>query len=274
MLTEKEIKELMKKGRQIMRPIEDYDKDYKTDQELKKPQPPLVKAAMCETSIALPMNFEDLDIDNDFLHVINSRQSHRVFTQEKMSLLELSYLLWCSQGVKEIRGKSYATLRTVPGGGARHPFEVYMTIQNVEGLSNGYYHYLPMKHHIECLKEKEELKGFISESLEGQIWAAKANVVFYYSFVCYRAEWRYGIYAHRMNMADAGHVTENVYLSATSIGLGGCAIGAVVGSLCDKEFGLDGEEEFIFYAMPVGTISVKDKDKEKDFYKFVEEEGL
>ena len=169
----------MKKGRQIMHPIEDYDKDYKTDQELKKPQPPLVKAAMCETSIALPMNFEDLYIDNDFLHVINSRQSHRVFTQEKMSLLELSYLLWCSQGVKEIRGKSYATLRTVPGGGARHPFEVYMTIQNVEGLSNGYYHYLPMKHHIECLKEKEELKGFISESLEGQIWAAKANVVFY-----------------------------------------------------------------------------------------------
>lgn len=273
-LTEKEIQELTRIGRQKMHPGLEHYEGYKTDQELKKPQPPLVKAAMCDESIALPLNFTDLDIDNDFLHVINSRQSHRVYTQEKMSLLQLSYLLWCSQGVKEIRGKSYATLRTVPAGGARHPFEVYMTVQNVEGLKDGFYHYLPMKHHIECLKEAEDLKPFITESLQGQKWAEKANIVFYYSFVCYRAEWRYGIHAHRMCMADAGHVTENVYLSATSIGLGGCAIGAVDGPVCDKEFGLDGEEEFVFYAMPVGTISDKDKQAEKDFYRFVEEEGL
>ena len=149
-----------------------------------------------------------------------------------------------------------------------------MTVQNVEGLPNGLYHYLPMKHHIECLKEVEDLKPFITDSLQGQKWAEKANIVFYYSFVCYRAEWRYGIYAHRMCMADAGHVTENVYLAATSIGLGGCAIGAVEGPLGDEAFGLDGEEEFIFYAMPVGTVSDKDRQAEKDFYRFVEEEGL
>lgn len=273
-LTEKEIQELMKVGRAKMHPGGIQYEGYQTDQELKKPQPPLVKEAMCETSIALPLDFSSLDIDNDFLHVINSRQSHRVYTQEKMTLLQLSYLLWCSQGVKEIRGKSYATLRTVPCGGGRHPFECYMTIRNVEGLKDGLYHYLPMKHHIECLKEDDDLKPFITASLEGQKWAEKANVVFYYSYVCYRAEWRYGIYAHRMNMCDAGHVTENVYLAATSIGLGGCAIGAVDGPVCDEKFGLDGEEEFVFYAMPVGTVSAKDKDKEKDFYRFVEEEGL
>jgi len=119
-----------------MHPAYPYEEGYLTDQELKKPQPPLVKEPMCETSLPLPLNFENLDIDNDFLHVINSRQSHRVFTQEKMNLLQLSYLLWCCQGVKEIRGKSYATLRTVPCGGARHPFEVYMTVKDVEGLKN------------------------------------------------------------------------------------------------------------------------------------------
>lgn len=273
-LTQKQIDELMKEGRKIMHPAWPYIEDYQTDQQLKKPQPPLVKEAMCDVSIALPLDFEKLPIDNDFLHVINSRKSHRVYTQKKMDLLQLSYLLWCSQGVKEIRGKSYATIRTVPGGGARHPFEVYMTIKDVEGLKNGFYHYLPMKHHIECLREEDDLDDFITESLEGQAWAAKANVVFYYSFVCYRAEWRYGIYAHRMNMADAGHVTENLYLAATSIGLGGCAIGAVVEQPCNEVFGLDGEEEFIFYAMPVGTVSNDDIDKEKDFYRFVEEEGL
>ncbi len=270
----KEIVKRVEEGRNWLRTNIVKIEDYKTDQELKKPQPPLVKKPMTNNVIELSLNFNDLEIDNDFLHVINSRESHRVYTQEKISLLELSYLLWCSQGVKEIRGKSYATLRTVPCGGARHEFECYMTIQNVEGLKDGLYHYLPMKHQIEFLKQIDNLKDFISDSLQGQRWADKANVVLYYSFVCYRAEWRYGIYAHRMVSCDAGHITQNVYLAATSIGLGGCAIGAVNGNLCDKYFDLDGEEEFIFYAMPVGTISEKDVDKEKDFYKFVEEEGL
>lgn len=273
-INEEEIRQIIQQARDAMHIHQPAPEGYQTDQELKRPQPPLVKSPMCEQSIELPLDFEQLPIDNDFLHVINSRKSHRVYTQEKMDIRQLSYLLWCAQGVKEIRGKSYATLRTVPCGGGRHPFEVYMTVQNVDGLANGLYHYLPMKHHIECLKEEEDLKDFISQSLEGQAWAAKANVVFYFSFVPYRAEWRYGIFAHRMCMADAGHVTENIYLSATSIALGGCAIGAVDGPFCDEKFGLDGNDEFVFYAMPVGTVSEKDIDKEKDFYRFVEEEGL
>ncbi|MCR5066688.1 MAG: SagB/ThcOx family dehydrogenase [Erysipelotrichaceae bacterium] len=273
-LTEQQIQQMIRQRRRIMHPDLDQYDGYQTDQELKRPQPPLAKSPMRETSLALPLDFEKLNIDNDFLHVINSRRSHRVYTEEQMSLRELSFLLWCSQGVKEVRGRSYATIRTVPGGGARHPFEVYMTIQNVEGLKNGLYHYLPMKHHLECLEEKEDLKDFIGKALEGQVWGQKANVVFFYSFVAYRAEWRYGIHAHRMCMADDGHVTENVYLAATAIGLGGCAVGAVDGPLCDEAFGLDGEEEFVFYCMPAGTVSEDDRQKEKDFYRFVEEEGL
>ncbi|MBO7677912.1 MAG: SagB/ThcOx family dehydrogenase, partial [Erysipelotrichaceae bacterium] len=148
------------------------------------------------------------------------------------------------------------------------------TIQNVEGLEDGLYHYLPMGHKIEMLKKLDDLKGFISKSLEEQIWAAKANVVFYFSMVFYRAEWRYGIYAHRVTLIDAGHITENLYLACTAIGLGGCAIGAVDGRLADETFGLDGVEESIMYAMPVGTVSDKDKDKEQDFYAFVKQQGL
>lgn len=273
-MKQEEIERRMREGRNSLKPLIEEETDYQSDQDLKKPQPPLVKEAMTSNIIALPTDFEHLTIDNDFLHVINTRQSHRVYTQQKMSLLELSYLLWCTQGVKEIRGKFYATLRTVPCGGARHEFECYMVIQNVDGLKDGYYHYLPMHHQIEMLKEDSDLHDFISVSLQKQDWACKANVVFYYSFVCYRAEWRYGIYAHRMVMCDAGHITENLYLACTSIGLGGCAIGAVNGKVSDEAFGLDGEEEFIMYAMPVGTVSKNDAQQEKDFYAFVNEQGL
>lgn len=272
-MTDEEINRRIQANRDFLKPMEDIP-DYQTDQELKKPQPPLVKEPMRSDSIRLPVNYQDLPVDHDFLHVINSRQSHRVYTQQKMSLLQLSYLLWCSQGVKAVRGKHYALLKTVPCGGARHEFETYIAIQNVEGLQDGLYHYLPAAHSIELLKTLPDIRSFISVSLEDQVWAARANVVFYYSYVCYRAEWRYGIYAGRMIMADAGHISENVYLAATSISLGGCAIGAVNGKLADQEFELDGNEEFILYAMTVGTISDQDAAKEEDFYAFVKEQGL
>ena len=194
-----------------------------------------------------------------------------------MSLLQLSFLLWATQGIKSIRGKSYATIRTAPCGGARHPFETYLLVRQVEGLLPGAYHYLPMTHQLELLspmEDREALADLMDLSLCGQRWAAKGNVVFYWSFVPYRSEWRYGIYAHRMIMADMGHVGENLYLACAALGLGTCGIGAYDQKLCDKTFGLDGEEEFTIYTQSVGTVKAEDESKEKAFYSFVEEQGL
>ena len=62
--------------------------DYKTDQELKKPQPPLVKAPMTENRIDLPRNFESLSLEDDLYQLLAKRKSSRVYTQEDMSLLQ------------------------------------------------------------------------------------------------------------------------------------------------------------------------------------------
>ncbi len=73
---------------------------------------------------------------------------------------------------------------------------------------------------------------------------------------------------------DSGHVTQNLYLAATSIGLGGCAIAAVEPEIADRAFTLDGVEETVFYAMPVGTVRPSDREAENEFYAFVKQEGL
>ena len=271
------IAERIKVGRDFIMKFNDVEgipEDYETDQYMKKPQPPLAKAPVTDEITDLPKDFSSLDIDNDFLGIINRRKSHRVYTDEAISLTELAYLLWCTQGVKEVRGKAYATLRTVPSGGARHPFECYMAVRKVEGLEEGLYHYLPMAHQIERLGDIEDMDSFINESLCEQTWAIKSSVVFYYSCVFYRAEWRYGIWAHGPVLIDAGHVTENLYLASESIGLGGCAIAAVEPEPSNKAFGLDGVEESIFYAMTVGTVKEEDREAEAEFYAFVREEGL
>lgn len=267
-MNEKELKGLINTGRDFMKmPIE--DPDYQTDQELKKPQPPLAKSPMRKDAIDLPIDFENLPIDNDFLHIINSRKSERVYTEVTISKLALSYLLWCTQGVKEIKGQNYATVRTVPCGGARHQFECYLVIQNINELTDGLYHYLPMTHQLELLNVIPDLKSFIGDALGGQIWANKANVTFFYSVVGYRCEWRYGIYAHRVALIDAGHITENLYLAATSIKLGGCAVGYIDEALLDKAFELDGYDEFMFYGFPVGTLKQDNNQLKKDPYAFI-----
>ena len=228
-------KKLISEGRNFMKSnsLSPYD-DFISDQDLKLPQPPLVKAPMTEQAMPLPRNFEDLSLQQNFITLLTERKSSRVYTQQPISLLQLSFLLWATQGIKDIRGKSYATLRTVPSGGARHPFETYLLVQYVEGLQPGAYHYLPLGHQLEFLHPVEDLPEAISLSLEGQRWAAKASVVFYWSFLPYRCEWRYGIWAHRVALIDAGHVGQNLYLACAALGLGTCAVAAFDMAVCDS----------------------------------------
>ena len=133
-----------------------------------------------------------------------------------------------------------------------------------------------MTHQLECLKRAEdgELREMIGKSLCSQRWAEDAGVIFYYSMAAYRAEWRYGVYAHRVALIDSGHITQNLYLAATALGLGACAVAAVDTQYCNQLFGLDGEEEFIVYAAPVGTVRPEDTAQEAAFYQFVEDEDL
>ena len=279
MLNEQIQKELIAKGRTFTKGYQEndpYEEAFESDQDLKRPQPPLVKAPVTpeHTWIHLTRDFSGLETKNDLVSLIRDRKSARIYTQETMSLDQLSFLLWATQGVKGLRGKSYATLRTVPCGGARHEFETYLMVRNVDGLVSGAYHYLPMEHALEYLHPVENIEEVISETLSGQSWAAKANVVFYWSMVPYRAEWRYGIYAHRVAMIDVGHVGQNLYTACTGLGLGCCAIAAFRHELCCQQFGLDGEEEYIVYTVPVGNIREQDKEAEQAFYQFVKDEGL
>ena len=258
-------------GRNFMR-CSPGEEDYESDQMLKKPQPPLVKAPVGEERVPLPRGFESLPLDNNILQVLARRKSSRVYTKEPITLLQLSFLLWAQQGIRGLRGKQYATLRTVACGGARHEFELYMAALNVEGLQAGLYHYLPMTHELELLSQPAGLAQTAGAVLAEQNWCAKAAAVFFYSVVPYRAEWRYSASAHRVALIDAGHITQNLYVACSALDLGTCAIAALDTDQCDALFGLDGQEEFIFYASTLGNISPGDKEEEDGFYAFLKDE--
>lgn len=261
--------ELIKKGRDSIR-FREEGEEFKSHQQLRLPQPPLVKAKMSDIQIDLPMDFKKLKLKNDILSLIFGRESHRVYSGEAMTMLQLSFLLWATQGIKSIRGNNYATLRTVPCGGARHEFETYLAVRNVDGLEPGKYHYLPMTNQIEFLGKIDD--NDITASLMGQSWGAKANVVFYWAIIPYRSEWRYGVHAHRPTLIDVGHIGQNLYIGCEAAGLGTCGIAAFDVDKCSELFSLDTENEFVVYTAPVGTIASSDKDEELNFYSFTKDE--
>ena len=118
-------------------------------------QPPL-ELPYDETQplIALPDPHTVQPVDASLLGLIEQRSSVRRYATQPLSLAELSYLLWCTQGVKPLKLPD-RTLRTVPSAGARHPFETLLLINRVEGLEPGLYRYLASQHSLIALRLDE-----------------------------------------------------------------------------------------------------------------------
>lgn len=241
-------------NREFMKSTFAENKGYESDQQKQLPQPPLTKTPVSNEVIKLNKEFSSLIKEQDYLKLVQERKSQRVYKKESMTVDQLSFLLWTTQGIKEIRKDNYATVRPVPSAGARHPFETYLAVMNVEGLKKGIYHYLPAEHAIEFVIAVENLEKSVSDSLNGQKFTAKAAAVFYYSTVPYRTEWRYPLESHKLILIDAGHVMQNLYLSCEAIGCGTCAIASYDQKSADRLLKLDGENEFVIYAAPVGVI--------------------
>ena len=143
--------------------------------------------------------------------------------------------------------------RTVPSGGARHPFETYLLVRRIEGVEPGLYRYLPLEHKLCFLRADEELTGEVHVACYEQ-YVNNSAVVFVWTAIPYRTEWRYSIVSPKIIAQDSGHLCQNLYLACEAIGAGTCAIGAYDPAKMDPILGVDGEEEFAVYVATVGRV--------------------
>jgi len=224
-------------------PVPAIEKPYNTDAK--------------KISLAKPDEFESIS-KIDLLTAIKNRKSHRVFKNKPLTINEVSYLLWCTQGIRSGVHSGHA-YRNVPSAGARHSFETYLVILNVEMSENnklmpGIYRYLPLTHELLFEFTEDNLEINIVKAVLGQPYPGKAALTFIWSTIPYRMEWRYNLAAHKVIAIDAGHVCQNLYLACEAIGAGTCAIAAYDQSLLDKLLRLNGDDEFSIYLAPVGKI--------------------
>lgn len=223
-----------------------------SDQARGYPQPPLesgIKGNRKTIDLPGPENIRIQEID--VRKVIERRTSVRNYSPEPLSLEELSYLLWCTQGVKEVV-RNAATFRTVPSAGARHALETYILANNVSGLEKGLYRFLPIEHRLTEINMDENIADEIKRGCLDQAFVKTSAATFIWTAVPYRMTWRYGQRGYRYLHLDAGHVCQNLYLSAESIDCGVCAIAAFLDEEINPVIGVDGENEFVIYVATAG----------------------
>jgi SagB-type dehydrogenase family enzyme len=189
----------------------------------------------------------------DLISAIENRKSHRHFKEEPLTLEELSFLLWATQGIRKKSDDANA-FRTVPSAGCRHALETYLCVLNITGLEMGVYRYLPVEHQLLVVSRDKDLSDDIVTATFYQSFIGKAPVTFIWTTIPYRMEWRYHIAAHKVIAIDAGHVCQNLYLASAAIGGGTCAVGAYHQELMDQLLGVDGDNEFTMYLAVVGKI--------------------
>jgi len=238
-----------------------YPGDWRGDTDRAKGVPmPVAGKGHAEGAHVIPLPSPgELDLGSmPVAEAVKGRKSRRVYTDEPVSLEELSFLLWCTQGVREEEtdeeGNVTAHYRTVPSGGARHPFETYLLVQRVTGLQAGLHRYLPFEHALLPLYAVDELPKVLQTICYGQEFVGQAAAVFAWAAVPYRTEWQYGYIAHRMIAMEAGHVCQNLYLACESIGVGTCAVLAYNQAAMDALIGIDGKDEFTIYMATVGRV--------------------
>ena len=190
----------------------------------------------------------------DVVELIRRRRSRRAYGSEALTLEEVSYLLWATQAVTHKPGHGIWTIRTVPSAGARHPYDTYLVVSDVDGLSAGVYRYVASSHGLVLIDERDGLHDAFLEAVHGEAFVAEAPVCFIWACSPYRGEWRYHSLAHKSMLLDAGHICQSLYLAAESIGCGTCGIGGYWQEGIDRMLGLDGQDTFAVYMAPVGRV--------------------
>lgn len=227
-----------------------------TDQNQGIPAPPIEKPFdqnAPRIQLPDPAQWKDKIGRKDLVSAIYSRKSRRKFSSEELSVEELAFLLWATQGIRQPEGGNMA-FRTVPSAGARHCFETYLFVMRVKGIDKGLYRYLPVENQLLFLSETQNLETHLANACLGQSFVAKGAVTFIWAAIPYRMEWRYSLAAHRVILIDAGHVCQNLYLACEAIHAGACAVGAYDQEQLDALLQIDGKDEFVIYLAPVGKL--------------------
>jgi len=168
--------------------------------------------------------------------LLRERHSTRDFDdRQPMTLAELARFLDCTMRIQskwksrlDLGGGPLVayTTRPYPSGGSSYELELYLAIANCEGLARGFYHYDADRHALVPIEVRApELDAMLTAAEFAMDASGPPQILLTIAARFGRVSWKYSSIAYSLILKDVGVLIQTLYLAATGMGLGGCAIG-------------------------------------------------
>ncbi len=183
------------------------------------------------------------------------RHSGRSYGARPLSSTEVATLLTLANGVRVAQRVSPATVmyrRYVANSGNLGSVEIYPVVLRVEGLDPGIYHFDTVGHHLAQISPGN-FESWLREAVLFQLEFAGAALVLVLTSAFGRLKAKYGPRGYKLGLLDVGHVSQNVYLIGTALGLTVCSAAGYMDECLDAALGLDGLDTATSLVMAVGA---------------------
>jgi SagB-type dehydrogenase family enzyme len=172
-----------------------------------------------------------------FAKLLHARHSIRTFDDHRpITLAELARFLGTTARVVsrwktrvelgDARPMVAYTARPYPSAGASYGLELYLAVDQCEGLARGFYHYDAGGHALTAIETRtHELDALLAGAAMAMDAPATPQILITIAARFGRVSWKYSGLAYALILKDVGVLTQTLYLMATDMGLGGCAIG-------------------------------------------------
>ncbi|HVH25319.1 MAG TPA: SagB family peptide dehydrogenase, partial [Vicinamibacterales bacterium] len=190
-----------------------------------------------------------------FHALTRDRRSSRVFGGGGLGRDDFDALLHTGCGVtgsmpwagREVK------LRAYPSSGALYAVEIYPVVFRVAGLNPGVYHYRAVENELEIVRPGLDPRDIVGAALPVEREMVSGAAVMICLTGCFpRHERKYGEGGYRMMVAEAGHISQNLTLAATALGLSARPFGGVFEDLLNSDLGLNTADEQFLLAVLVG----------------------
>lgn len=196
--------------------------------------------------------------------VLENRQSIRSYdTQATLTLEHLSAFLYRSARVKKVIDvkQDQVSQRLYPGGGARYELEIYPVVHQLDGLTQGVYHYHPLDHALCSVGGyTDETKQLLVDAQHSTGLTELPPILFVIAARFQRVSWKYRSMAYALVLKNVGILIQTMYLVAADMGLAPCAVGGGDSDLFCRVSGTNYLEEtsvgeFILGPQPAGQMA-------------------
>jgi SagB-type dehydrogenase family enzyme len=144
------------------------------------------------------------------------------------------------------------TRRPYPSAGSAYELELYLVVANCTGLDRGLYHYDADRHALVAIEARaQDIEAQLASAQFAMDAPASPQILITIAARFDRIAWKYSGIAYSLILKNVGVLLQTLYLAATDLGLGGCAIGT---SNIDLFAEMTGQEFYV--EGPVGQFAL------------------